>query len=126
MRPSPRQRPQGWLTVKKPWENRTWPVPRQFLQTVGCEPGLAPLPRQVAQVSSRGMTISFSTPVAACSKRISRLYRRSAPRWALRPVRPDRPPKNPSKMSSKMLPKPGSKSPKPPPPRPGLAVPKRL
>jgi hypothetical protein len=73
IRPSPRQRLQVWLTVKKPWEKRTWPVPRQVLQTTGCEPGLAPLPRQVAHVSKRGMTISFSTPLAASSKRISRL-----------------------------------------------------
>ena len=64
-RPAPRQLLQGLVivlpvprhcghvraTVKKPCCVRTWPWPRQRLQTAGDEPGAAPEPLQVSQVS---------------------------------------------------------------------------
>ena len=82
--PSPRQAGQVVTCTIEPrivWRTwRTSPVPLQVEQRVGVVPGLAPLPPQVLQSSSRVISISFSIPKTASSKVRSRRYCRSAPR----------------------------------------------
>ncbi len=79
--PVPRQRGQVWETWKKPREEMTWPRPPQVGQLDAREPGSAPLPAQRPHPSSLVISISFSQPAAASSRRIWRSYRRSLPRW---------------------------------------------
>ena len=58
-----------WIVPKGVLELvRTWPVPLQVGQALGCVPGLAPVPWQFSQGSSRTRLISLSQPLAASSK----------------------------------------------------------
>src|SRR3546814_6610553 len=67
-------------TLKNPCCIRTAPLPPQVWQVLALVPGLAPEPWQVSQVSQLGTRISVSKPAAACSRLISSVYFRSAPR----------------------------------------------
>src|SRR5437016_3635121 len=65
-------RPEHWghvrASVKKPWLNRTCPVPRHPEHTFGLVPTFAPFPEHVSQVNSFSKVILRSTPKAASSK----------------------------------------------------------
>src|SRR5690606_25965480 len=99
--PVPWQVGQVCCTLKKPCCIRTVPAPSQVWQVLGWVPGLAPEPWQTSQVSQLGTRISVSKPLAACSRLISNVYFRSAPRYTCGP--PRRPPP-PPKISPKMSP----------------------
>src|ERR1019366_9183830 len=57
--PAPRQRGQVCDTWKKPRELITWPRPPHDGQVIVREPGSAPLPAHLSQVSSLRISISF-------------------------------------------------------------------
>jgi len=117
-RPAPPQCWQVRAMEKKPWVNRSSPVPPQVGQARGPVPGLAPEPWHSSQVLARGTVTWMVVPKAASSKPISASTRRSFPRTRRPPL--GRPPPNISpKMSPKMslmLPAPKGKSPWNPPP----------
>src|SRR3546814_8796901 len=79
---------------------RTAPDPSHVWQVLGCVPGFAPEPWQTSQVSQLGTRISVSKPLAACSRLISSVYFRSAPRYTCGP--PRRPPPPPPNISPKI------------------------
>ncbi len=81
-----------------PWVRVITPRPPQAGQGTLLVPGLAPLPVQVWQVTTRGTSMVTSVPRLASMKSRVRSYRRSLPAWG----RPSRGPKSPKpKMSSK-------------------------
>ena len=48
---------------KPPWLARTRPTPLQVVQVLGLEPGLAPEPEQVSQVTLVGTSTSTVRPL---------------------------------------------------------------
>src|SRR5690606_26213547 len=63
--PRPRQAGHGRLTAKPPWPNEMVPRPLHSGQVVSLEPGLAPVPPQVAQASVIVSATGTLPPVAA-------------------------------------------------------------
>ena len=61
------------------WTCVTWPVPWHVGHLIGDVPGLAPFPWHTEHSSSLVITISFSTPINACSNVKSSLTFKSAP-----------------------------------------------
>ena len=66
--PRPRHRVQGREKANMPWFEAAVPVPPQAEQGSAREPGAAPEPLHVAQVSVRGTLITVLPPRAAVSK----------------------------------------------------------
>ena len=66
--PAPPHCGQVRCTVRKPpCVKRICPRPPQPLHVTGCVPGLAPLPLQVAQATTRGTSMEMSLPPTASS-----------------------------------------------------------
>src|SRR6476646_8978262 len=96
--PAPWQRGHCCETLKNPRELITCPRPPHVGQLVLREPGSAPLPWHLSQVSSFSISIVFSAPNAASSNLISMSYRRSDPRRRSSERAPGPPPKKVSKI----------------------------
>ncbi len=73
-----------------PWLRDTTPRPPHWGQGIRLVPGLAPLPPQVRQFTTRGTSTVTSVPRAASRKSRVRSYRRSLPAWGRGPP-PSRP-----------------------------------
>ena len=71
--PPPWQPAQVVSTVKKPWEWRTLPLPRQVGQVMGLEPFSAPLPAQTSHCPSAPTRIVACLPAKASYRVISML-----------------------------------------------------
>ncbi len=98
---------------KSPWDSASTPRPWQRLQTSGEVPGLAPVPRQVAQGADSGTLTGTCAPAIAWSKEMCTSVSRSRPGSGRSP--PPGPPLAFPRMSERMSPKP----PKPPRNEPG-------
>ena len=86
--PRPAHVGQARSTVKKPDCERTAPAPPQVPQVFGWVPGLAPEPLHGSQVTDEGTRTVAVFPVKASVRLISKLNRKSLPRWAEAPARP--------------------------------------
>ena len=108
--PAPEHRGQVWRIMMMPALRVTWPRPPQVWQGTVFEPFSAPPPLHGSQRIGLLKLSSFSVPVTASSRVISKSYRRFSP-WVGPSSSPPPPP--PPKNCSKMLPPP----PPPPPPK---------
>src|ERR1700736_2803957 len=94
--PEPPQLEQGCEIEKIPWLCDSTPRPLQTGHTLGCVPGLAPVPWQVGQGCEVGTASGTCAPSIACSKVSETSVSRSRPRCSrARPPRPPAPPARP-------------------------------
>src|SRR3954452_8485006 len=106
----------GCEIEKRPCPCDSMPRPWQREQTVGCVPGLAPVPRQVGHGAATVTETGTCAPSSACSNAMCTSVSRSRPRsgWLRVPAAP--PPPEP-KRSDRMSPIPPKPGPPAPPPR---------